>query len=98
MNKTEYLLTCLTEECSEVQKECTKAMRFGLDDNWKERGKQSERIMHEFVDLMAVYESLVEEGCLEAYSTQDLYIMVQNKKERLEKYMNYARERGTLVD
>jgi len=28
----EYLLTCLMEECAEVQKAATKALRFGLDD------------------------------------------------------------------
>ena len=98
MNKVEYLLTCFTEECSEIQKECTKALRFGLDDNWKERGKQRDRISHEFVDLLAVYEALVDAGLLETYSTEELITMIQAKKERLNKYMEYARERGTLVD
>lgn len=32
MNLTEFLLTKLIEECSEVQKACTKALTFGLDE------------------------------------------------------------------
>lgn len=94
MNKKEYLLTCLIEECSEVQKEATKALRFGLDDNWKERGKQSDRIVHEFCDLLAIYDMLVEEGLLDDVTTEE---MIQMKKERVHKFMGYAKERGTLV-
>lgn len=94
MNKKEYLLTCLVEECSEVQKEATKALRFGLDDNWKERGTQADRIVHEFCDLLAIYEMLVEDSLLDDVTTQE---MIQMKKERVHKYMDYAKERGTLV-
>ena len=95
MNKKEYLLTCLIEECSEVQKEGTKALRFGLDDNWKDHGKQSDRIVHEFIDLTAVYEMMVEEGMIDDVSTKE---MIQAKKERVRKYMGYAKERGTLTE
>ena len=33
MNEVEHLLTCLMEECAEIQKSTAKAMRFGLDEN-----------------------------------------------------------------
>ena len=32
MNKQEYLLTCLSEECAEIQQAVSKALRFGLDN------------------------------------------------------------------
>ena len=32
MNKVEYFLTCLNKECSEIIKDCSKALRFGLND------------------------------------------------------------------
>jgi len=95
MNKTEYLLTCLVEECAEVQKEATKALRFGLEDNWRDQGKQSERIVHEFCDLISIYDMLVEEGLIDDVTTAE---MIEMKKQRVHKYMHYARERGTLVD
>lgn len=95
MDRKEYLLTCLIEECSEVQKEATKALRFGLDDNWKDRGRQADRIVHEFIDLIAVYDMLINEGLLNNVTTEE---MIQMKKERVHKYMDYARDRGTLVD
>lgn len=93
MNKKEYLLTCLIEECAEVQKEATKALRFGLNDNWKERGPQALRIAYEFCDLISVYNALVKEGILEDVTTAE---MIQMKQQRLNEFMGYARERGTL--
>lgn len=95
MDRKEYLLTCLIEECAEVQKEATKALRFGLDDNWKERGRQDQRIANEFVDVLSIYDMLVEEGLLDNISTEE---MIRMKKERVEKYMRYAKERGTLTE
>ena len=94
MDRKEYLLTCLIEECSEVQKEATKALRFGLDDNWRDRGAQADRIVHEFCDLISVYQMLVEEGLLNDITTEE---MIEMKKERVEKYMLYAESRGTLT-
>ena len=32
MNREEHLLTILSEECAEVIKDVSKALRFGLDD------------------------------------------------------------------
>jgi hypothetical protein len=32
MNKSEYLLVCLMEECAEVQQIAAKCLRFGLDN------------------------------------------------------------------
>lgn len=94
MNKIEYLLTCFIEECAEVQHETTKALRFGLNDKWKDDPrKQSEKIVDEFHDLMAIYEKLVEEGVLSDCNVRDL---IETKKLKLETFMNYSRENGTL--
>jgi len=81
-----------------VQKEATKALRFGLDDNWLNRGTQADRIVHEFVDLMSIYEMLIQEGHLNVVSITDSLAMVAAKKVRVEKYIGYAKERGTLVE
>ena len=98
MDRKEYLLTCLIEECSEVQKEATKALRFGMDDNWKDHGKQSDRIVHEFIDLLSIYEMLIQDGHIKDVSVEEVLELTVAKKTRVEKFMGYARDRGTLVE
>lgn len=94
MNNTEYLLTCLIEECAEVQKEATKALRFGLDDSWNGKKTQRELIMYELIDVFTVADMLINLGILD--SNIDYEAMILTKQQRILKYMDYARERGTL--
>lgn len=59
MNKTQFLLTLLGEECSEVQQRCSKAVLFGMDEVQDgQPHTNSEMILHEFNDLVAVIEGL----------------------------------------
>ncbi len=44
MNKTEYLLVCLAEECAEIQQAVDKALRFGLDVGFQEVKQQMLKI------------------------------------------------------
>jgi len=62
MNKTEHLLACLSEECAEVQQEVGKALRFGIDDKWKDNPTNATSLAYEFCDLLAVFELLQAEG------------------------------------
>lgn len=94
MNKIEHLLTCLIEECAEVQKEATKALRFGLEDIWKDNPTPSVKLAVEFGDLLGVFEMLKEEGVIPELSDEYL---IKKKKERVLKYMQYAVDRGTLI-
>ena len=98
MNKIEHLLTCLTEECAEIIKEADKALRFGLDDVnpfQKEKGTNRERIHNEIQDLYGVIELLNEAGVLPSVIEVD---RVKKKREKVEKYMKFAKELGTLKD
>jgi len=94
MNKEQLLLTILAEECAEVHQRCSKAIRFGMQE--VQQGQplnNKERILLEFNDLIATVEllfdckstDLIDEGKLKA------------KKEKVEKYMNYSIELGTVV-
>ncbi len=89
-NKTEHLLTILAEECAEVAQEACKAIRFGLEDvNPKdpEAGDNRRRIERELGQLLAVAKELG----LKIHEEDALL-----KLKRIDKYMAYARERGTL--
>ena len=94
MNKREHLLTCLIEECAEIQKTATKALRFGLDDHAPDGPLNSESIAHEIADLLAIVEMLEDEKIIPVLRTPKA---VQSKKDKVIKYMIYAmEERGTL--
>lgn len=96
LNKIEYLLTCLIEECSEVQKEACKAIRFGLTDfnpNIPGAKNNAENLVQEYVDLSAVFGMLTDE---EVLPMTDFELMYDRKTAKMEKYMEYAKTRGTL--
>lgn len=94
MNRKEHLLTILAEECMEIGKECTKALRFGLEDHHPtQTGTNSQKINDEYNDLLAVVDMLNEEGFLDTHVNVE---KIKNKKERVEKYLLYSKEHGTL--
>ncbi|MCK9154586.1 MAG: hypothetical protein M0P12_00580 [Paludibacteraceae bacterium] len=98
MNKTEYLLACLSEECAEVQKNVGKALRFGLDDidpNTK-LGTNGELILEEFYHICAVVELLQEDGIIRKPSGYWKREMENDKKKRVTKFMEYSKQKGTL--
>lgn len=93
MNTTEYLLTCLIEECAEVIQRATKAQRFGLDEIQPEQTfTNEERLADELDDLAGVLELLREKGlCL-----TDDEDAIAAKKVKVKKFMEYSRELGAL--
>lgn len=97
MTAKEYLLVCLSEECSEVSQEVGKALRFGIEHNWpgdKNTGTNAQRIEKELTDLMAVYELLITEG---VFPRGGFSIgAIEAKKEKVRHFMDYSREKGTL--
>lgn len=90
MNRTEHMLTLISEEASEVVKDACKAIRFGLAD--KEPGQNDDnirRLEREIAQLVAVADMM------------GLLIREEDKKikvERVEKYMEISRRNGTLKD
>ena len=94
MTREEHLLVCLIEECAEVQKAATKALRFGLDDSYKDYQTPRDTLCDECCDLLAVIEMLM--------ASRTIWNVVGNvgkiikKKARVEKFIGYARERGLI--
>jgi hypothetical protein len=94
MNRSEHLLACLAEECDEVGQRVMKALRFGLDEIQRDQPlNNAERIAAEYADLIAVYEICRDEGLLQ---TPDMDIA--GKREKIERYMLLAIEKGALTE
>ena len=108
MNKQEYLLTCLSEEASEIILAVGKAQRFGLDDTYNKKSLQvgtfgleevkfdspREAIIREFNDLIAVLELLNENGV--DFKNLHQRDMIEAKKKKVKNFMEYSIEKGLL--
>ena len=97
MNKQEYLLTVLSEECAEVAQRVSKALRFGLDA--VEPGQEltnEERIVREYLDLVAVVEMCVSNAIL--FEDIDAEYIVAAKKKKVKVFMELSKSRGTLTE
>ena len=99
MNRTEYLLTCLAEECNEIAQRASKAVRFGLDEIQEGQSlSNAQRITYEFRDLQAIMELLEDDGFLEkAVWTRD-HEAIGKKKVKIKKWANHSMSRGILEE
>lgn len=93
MTRTEHLLVILMEECAEIQKEASKALRFGLDDHHPDYESNRKRLANEMADFMGIVEMLQDENDLELID----YEKVNAKKIKVEKYLEYSKNCGTLI-
>jgi len=95
MTRQEQLLVILMEECAEVTQRASKALRFGLTDPTGTEPNQpytnKDRLLMEVNDLYAVIEMVFDsEGRF--YSP----MLIQDKKEKVEKYLKLSEKLGIL--
>jgi len=94
MNKTEHLLTVLSEECAEITKEVSKALRFGLEDHAPNSHESNrERITKEVADFIGVVEMLYDNQIIK----KPMLFDIEEKKKKVAKYMQYAENTGALA-
>ena len=95
MNTTEYLLTCLTEECSEVIKDVCKAQRFGLDEIDPKTGEANkDKIAQEAIEIVAIVELLEEHGILPHRGSLQA---IEAKKAKVMNFMGRAESTCSLT-
>ena len=82
MTTIEHLLVCLMEECAEVTKDASKALRFGLDNKYQGTFP-AERLAEELDDLIGVREMLTDRGVTRRPSLE----AIAAKKQKVIKYM-----------
>jgi hypothetical protein len=99
MNRAEHILTILGEEGVEVAQRCSKALRFGLKERQpRHQSNNAMQIYEEYLDMIAVMEMAIEEGLMpepfEPFAEQ----WKKEKKAKVEKFLEYSRQIGTLND
>jgi len=97
MTKNEYLLSCLSEEASEVIKDVSKSLRFGMDSSYPGSSVQNrDRIREELIDLIAVAEMLVEHGIIDDFQDPESLYEKEEKKEKVLKYLKISKSLGAV--
>ena len=96
MNRKEHLLTILGEECSELHQEISKALRFGMYEQRDLPTSNVERIQKEFNDVIALVEMINDFYQENIFCTD--FDLIKAKTEKVEKYLLYSKELGTLTE
>lgn len=94
MTRKDHLLWIAAEECMEVAHRFSKAARFGLEEI--QPGQllpNADRIKLEYWDLIAAMEMLQECGAINEEINRSY---IDAKKDKVEKFLKYSKECGTL--
>ena len=95
MNRLEHLLTILGEEGAELAQTASKANRFGVFEQRDLPTSNAERMQIELNDVIAMVRMLnIEIPELNLHFDEQ---MIQAKIVKVERYLLYSKECGTLV-
>jgi hypothetical protein len=100
MTRIEHLMICLMEECAEVSQRASKSLRFGVNEIQPGQAEtNAQRLAGEMVDLMTVYSMLVKDGVLPSLGilTGESAAASRAKRDKVEKFLLYSAECGTLT-
>lgn len=96
MNREQYLLTKLAEECAEVAQMALKTQQFGQEEHYPEsRFNNKQRLNLEYNDLLTIIGMLNEEF---NYNLKQDFNLISKKKNKLDYYHTYAVNLGMVTD
>jgi len=97
MTRREMLLVQLMEEAAEVAQAASKCLRFGTNHTWPaHEGTAEFRLTSEVWDLLTLVNLCQLEGTIAPHPV-DLPLIMQMKKEKVEKYLLLSAELGKLT-
>src|SRR5262245_46243419 len=104
MTIQEHFLTILSEECGELAlcalqlaQRASKALRFSLEEIQPgQESTNAERIVAEYLELVAMIEMLVDIGAIRLPIDKDE--IIGRKKLKVEKYLEFSEKMGTVTD
>lgn len=103
MTKSENLLVFAAEECSEIAKAISKALRFGMRGNNRQLiqfdlgiNTNEYDILEEYFQLQAVFEMLFEEGVLRKLTGEQIKTIISEEKSKVRKYAKLSSCIGTI--
>lgn len=98
MNREEYLLDCLSEECAELAQVASKSLRFGLNNKvpgTKEEKTNTDDLITEYLQIVAVIEMLQEIGSIPVIDYRKATKIKKKKKDKvsffMKKYFNKSK-------
>lgn len=92
----EYLLVKLSEEAAEVSQSVSKALIFGLNESQTGLEKNNaQRLEAEIIDFLGVVKMLSDAGVIDV-SSEEASERIDQKVEKVERYMRYSASIGTL--
>lgn len=97
MNRLQFLLNLVAEECTEVGQRASKAIRFGLDEVQKgQELNNKERLHLELTDLIAVVLLLNQEYDFDFDLIHFDWSAIKAKHEKIEEFYEYSKQCGMI--
>lgn len=98
LSEEQHLIVCLMEEAGEVVQAASKCLRFGMHDSPPDSKLELNRsyLLREIIDFLGVLEEVLERGILVPSGEAETFEMIAAKREKIKKFMVYARSKGAL--
>lgn len=98
MKKNEHICIVTMEECAEIQQDTSKLLRFGKGNHHPDSDvTNGYHLMKEYYQLQAMIEMMVEHGIVDELPEEEIKNIKDNKKLKVNHYINYSRELGLLT-
>lgn len=97
MNRRQYLLLKLSEECNELGKQCSKQMQFGRNERHEVlKIRNCDLTRDEALDVLAMIHILMEKSEIPVILSRDVAARVVKRKKKIARYMRYSRKLGMV--